>query len=88
MRNAVKTRHSFANKLSIILERHCKTHMRMKIKLKIWIITDARRKTDLKYFKLNFPGQMKTVRITAEESTRIKRNWIHTDGKIRILMQL
>lgn len=49
-------------------------------KYNLWIVTDARRRTDLKYFTENYPNQTKTVRVFADEATRLKRNWIFTEG--------
>jgi phosphomevalonate kinase len=49
-------------------------------KFNIWIVTDARRRTDLKYFNERFPSQIKTVRVKADEEVRVKRNWIYTEG--------
>jgi len=50
-------------------------------KFNIWIITDARRQTDLSYFKSNYPNQVKTIRVKAEDSVREARNWKFTPGK-------
>ncbi len=52
-------------------------------KFNIWIVTDARRKTDLKYFKEKFPSQIKTVRVMADEEVRVKRNWVFTEGTVK-----
>ncbi len=46
----------------------------------IWIVTDLRLKVELEYFQVNFPGLFKTVRILADESVRIDRNWVFTKG--------
>ena len=51
-------------------------------KFKLCIITDARRQTDLNYFKEKYPNQIKTVRILAEDHIRTARNWKFTTGKI------
>jgi phosphomevalonate kinase len=48
--------------------------------LNVWIVSDARRKTDLNFFSENFPSQIKTVQIHAEDSIRQERNWIFTEG--------
>ena len=45
----------------------------------MWIISDARRKTDLKYFKENFKNVV-SVRINASEETRKSRGWEFTPG--------
>jgi len=47
---------------------------------KIWLITDARRQTDLNYFRSKFPGQTKTIRVEADDFVREKRNWKFTPG--------
>ena len=49
---------------------------------KIWIITDARRQTDLNYFKALYPNQFKTVRIHADDHIRSARNWTFIPGNI------
>ena len=39
----------------------------------VWIISDARRKTDLKYFRETYPQATVTVRVTASLKTREER---------------
>jgi len=46
----------------------------------VWIVSDARRTTDLKYFSENFGDRVKTVRISASEEVRISRGWSFTGG--------
>lgn len=46
----------------------------------VWIISDARRKTDIDWFKSNFKN-VKTVRINATECTRKSRGWKYIQGK-------
>ncbi|XP_069136819.1 phosphomevalonate kinase-like isoform X2 [Argopecten irradians] len=46
----------------------------------VWIISDARRKTDAEYFKTNFPNITKTIRVTASESVRESRGFVFTQG--------
>lgn len=46
----------------------------------IWIISDARRKTDIAYFKQNYRFITYTVRVQASEETRKKRGWVFTKG--------
>lgn len=48
----------------------------------VWIVSDIRRKTDLKWFEENYHNILKTVRITADIATRTERGWIFTDGII------
>ncbi|VDI71405.1 phosphomevalonate kinase-like isoform X1 [Mytilus galloprovincialis] len=47
---------------------------------KIWIITDARRKTDVDYFKENYNDRTLTVRVCAKESIRKSRGFTFTLG--------
>ncbi|XP_033750719.1 phosphomevalonate kinase-like [Pecten maximus] len=49
-------------------------------KKSVWIISDARRKTDVEYFKRNFPSITKTIRVVASESIRESRGFIFTKG--------
>ena len=46
----------------------------------LWIISDARRRTDLKYFDDNFSGRTVKVRITADQAVRCQRGWVFTSG--------
>ena len=46
----------------------------------MWIISDARRKTDVKFFREYYPDVVKFVRIEASESTRQQRGFIFTPG--------
>ncbi|XP_011693267.1 PREDICTED: phosphomevalonate kinase [Wasmannia auropunctata] len=46
----------------------------------VWIISDVRRKTDVKWFAENFGDVCKTVRIACPEEVRQKRGWVHTPG--------
>ncbi|ESO87613.1 hypothetical protein LOTGIDRAFT_179274 [Lottia gigantea] len=46
----------------------------------IWIISDARRKTDVEYFKTNYSQLTKTVRVEADEKVRQDRGFIFTTG--------
>ena len=46
----------------------------------MWIISDARRKTDIEYFKRRFGDKVKTVRIEASEKIRQSRGWVFTPG--------
>ena len=45
-----------------------------------WIISDARRRTDVSYFTANYPGRVTTVRVTADEGVRVERGWQFTPG--------
>nr|CAG4644385.1 EOG090X0FYC [Lepidurus arcticus] len=46
----------------------------------IWIVSDVRRKTDLKFFHDQYGKVVKTVRIEASESARQSRGWVFTSG--------
>ncbi|XP_060082780.1 phosphomevalonate kinase-like [Ylistrum balloti] len=50
------------------------------VKKPLWIVSDARRKTDIEYFKEHFPDITKTVRVAASKSTRESRGFIFTTG--------
>lgn len=41
----------------------------------IWIVSDIRRKTDIKWFKENYGDLLKIIRITADEETRKQRGF-------------
>nr|UJH41138.1 phosphomevalonate kinase [Pardosa pseudoannulata] len=47
---------------------------------KIWVVSDARRKTDIEFFLSNFPNITHTVRINASDDVRKNRGWIYTKG--------
>lgn len=47
----------------------------------IWIISDARRKTDLQWFKENYVDKCKTIRISSSEEVRKNRGWKFCKGK-------
>lgn len=52
-------------------------------KYPIWMLTDARRLTDVQYFKNNVKFQNSKIislRITASDQTRKRRGWEFTDG--------
>lgn len=44
----------------------------------VWLVTDARRPTDMDYFKSLYPCI--TVRVTASEGARTERGWAFTAG--------
>ncbi|XP_011641710.1 phosphomevalonate kinase [Pogonomyrmex barbatus] len=46
----------------------------------IWIISDVRRKTDIKWFIENFGDACRTVHIVCPEEVRQKRGWVYTPG--------
>lgn len=46
----------------------------------IWIVSDIRRKTDIKWFKENYGDKIRNIRIIADEETRIKRGFIFKSG--------
>lgn len=62
----------------------CKLALQMceAIHKKIWIITDARRLSDLCWFRDNYGGgdKIRTVRVNATEEMRCRRGWVFTSG--------
>jgi phosphomevalonate kinase len=46
----------------------------------LWIISDARRRTDLQYFSEHYPEKILTVRVAADIAIRQQRGWIFTPG--------
>jgi len=46
----------------------------------IWIISDARRRTDIRYFEENYRHRLIKVRVVASEEMRLLRGWIFTPG--------
>lgn len=52
----------------------------------MWIISDVRRKTDIKWFIENFGDACRTVRIVCPEEVRRKRGWIYTPGNNVVIL--
>ncbi|KAI4500679.1 hypothetical protein M0802_004271 [Mischocyttarus mexicanus] len=46
----------------------------------IWIVSDIRRKTDIKWFQENYEGLCKTIRVTTNPEIRQQRGWTFTAG--------
>jgi phosphomevalonate kinase len=46
----------------------------------VWIVSDTRRQTDLKWFKENYGTAVKTVRVLADDDVRRRRGWVFTPG--------
>uniref|UniRef100_UPI0037E7F5A6 phosphomevalonate kinase n=1 Tax=Semicossyphus pulcher TaxID=241346 RepID=UPI0037E7F5A6 len=46
----------------------------------VWVVSDARRTSDLQWFKSEFPRQTRTVRVQSSEETRKQRGWSFTAG--------
>ena len=46
----------------------------------IWVISDARRKTDLRFLIGSYGKRATTVRVTASEEVRAARGWRFTPG--------
>ncbi|GAB6019415.1 hypothetical protein CHUAL_000996 [Chamberlinius hualienensis] len=46
----------------------------------IWIVSDARRPSDIQYFKDRYTHRVKTIRVKATEEVRQKRGWYLTKG--------
>uniref|UniRef100_A0A3Q2QZM0 Phosphomevalonate kinase n=1 Tax=Fundulus heteroclitus TaxID=8078 RepID=A0A3Q2QZM0_FUNHE len=46
----------------------------------VWVVSDARRLSDLQWFRSAFPRQTRTVRIQCSEETRAQRGWSFIPG--------
>ncbi|XP_061649952.1 phosphomevalonate kinase isoform X2 [Phyllopteryx taeniolatus] len=46
----------------------------------IWVVSDARRMSDLQWFWAKFPRQTRCVRVESREETRRRRGWSFTAG--------
>ncbi|XP_077454029.1 phosphomevalonate kinase [Stigmatopora argus] len=46
----------------------------------IWVVSDARRMSDLRWFLSRFPRRTRCIRIESREETRRCRGWIFTAG--------
>lgn len=46
----------------------------------VWMISDARRKTDLNYFQSEYPGKVVSIRVVADDDVRQQRGWVFTPG--------
>ncbi|XP_045450326.1 phosphomevalonate kinase [Melitaea cinxia] len=46
----------------------------------VWIVSDIRRKTDVQWFKENYGSLVKTIRLVADEETRIERGFQFKNG--------
>ena len=46
----------------------------------VWLICDARRTTDMDYFKSHYGECTITVRVVASEAVRVGRGWVFTTG--------
>ncbi|GFG29735.1 hypothetical protein Cfor_03314 [Coptotermes formosanus] len=46
----------------------------------VWIVSDTRRHTDLKWFRENYGTAVKTVRVLADHDVRKQRGWVFTAG--------
>lgn len=46
----------------------------------VWLVSDARRTSDLAWFKTQFPTQTRTIRVQTSDQTRTKRGWTFTAG--------
>lgn len=46
----------------------------------VWVVSDARRLSDLQWFWSKFPQQTQTVRVQCSENTRRQRGWSFTPG--------
>jgi hypothetical protein len=48
----------------------------------IWIVSDTRRRSDMKWFKENYGTAVKTVRVLADDDVRRQRGWVFTAGNM------
>ncbi|KAI1885966.1 hypothetical protein AGOR_G00209190 [Albula goreensis] len=46
----------------------------------VWIVSDARRLSDLQWFWTEYPNQTRCIRVEASEHTRRQRGWEFTSG--------
>jgi phosphomevalonate kinase len=46
----------------------------------VWLVCDARRTTDMDYFKLNYGECTITVKVVASEAVRVGRGWVFMAG--------
>nr|CAI5843063.1 unnamed protein product [Callosobruchus analis] len=46
----------------------------------VWIVSDIRRKSDIKWFKETYGDLVKTVRILATDDVRMQRGWVFKQG--------
>ncbi|XP_075536862.1 phosphomevalonate kinase isoform X1 [Dermacentor variabilis] len=46
----------------------------------VWMVSDARRESDIEYFRETFTCPTFTVRVRAREGTRRDRGWVQTPG--------
>ncbi|XP_039954134.1 probable phosphomevalonate kinase [Bactrocera tryoni] len=44
------------------------------------IVSDVRRKTDIKYFHENYGSLVLTIRINTKDTVRVERGWVFTNG--------
>ena len=47
---------------------------------RVWIVADARRPTDVQYFRESFKGRVLFMRVSANESVRKDRGFVFTPG--------
>ncbi|XP_029927849.1 phosphomevalonate kinase [Myripristis murdjan] len=46
----------------------------------VWVVSDARRLSDLQWFRSQFPAQTRCVRVQTSDQTRTQRGWSFTAG--------
>ncbi|XP_038137080.1 phosphomevalonate kinase [Cyprinodon tularosa] len=46
----------------------------------VWVVSDARRLSDLQWFRSEFPRQTRSVRVQCSDETRVQRGWSFTAG--------
>eukprot|EP00126_Sphaerothecum_destruens_P011773 Sdes_comp20958_c0_seq1m18702 len=47
----------------------------LNISIKLWIVSDIRRESDLKYFLEEYPQRCLKIRVVADDASRILRGW-------------
>lgn len=48
----------------------------------VWIVSDLRRETDLKFFRDTYPNRVTCVRISASSEARVKRGFVFAGNNI------
>ncbi|XP_057689213.1 phosphomevalonate kinase [Corythoichthys intestinalis] len=46
----------------------------------VWVVSDARRMSDLRWFRSRFPGRTRCIRVESRQETRGRRGWSFTAG--------
>ncbi len=54
----------------------------------VWIVSDLRRETDLKFFRDKYPNRVTCVRISASSEARVKRGFVFAGNNINKYIHL